>query len=48
MHMYCMLCTAGRTGRAGASGTAHTFFTPADAKHARELIKVRKGSKVDE
>jgi ATP-dependent RNA helicase DDX5/DBP2 len=30
----------GRTGRAGACGFAWSFFTQADAKHARELIKV--------
>lgn len=30
----------GRTGRAGARGTALTFFTHANAKFARELIKV--------
>ena len=30
----------GRTGRAGASGMAYTFFTAANAKHARELIGI--------
>ncbi|EXB93551.1 DEAD-box ATP-dependent RNA helicase 20 [Morus notabilis] len=30
----------GRTGRAGARGTALTFFTHANAKFARELIKI--------
>lgn len=30
----------GRTGRAGATGTAFTFFTHANAKFARELIKI--------
>lgn len=30
----------GRTGRAGAKGTAFTFFTHANAKFARELIKI--------
>ncbi|VVA25906.1 PREDICTED: DEAD-box [Prunus dulcis] len=30
----------GRTGRAGATGTALTFFTHANAKFARELIKI--------
>jgi superfamily II DNA/RNA helicase len=33
---------AGRTGRAGQTGIAHTFFTSADGKHARELIKIMK------
>eukprot|EP00249_Psilotum_nudum_P018978 c27050_g1_i1 orf=132-1856(+) len=32
----------GRTGRAGAKGMAYTFFTAANAKHARELIAVLK------
>ena len=27
----------GRTGRAGARGDSHTFFTSADARHARQL-----------
>ncbi|KAL1333862.1 hypothetical protein HN51_062737 [Arachis hypogaea] len=30
----------GRTGRAGAKGTAYTFFTHANAKYARALIKI--------
>jgi len=30
----------GRTGRAGATGTAITFFTPDNAKCARDLVKV--------
>lgn len=30
----------GRTGRAGAKGIAHSFFTAANAKHARELCSV--------
>lgn len=30
----------GRTGRAGAKGTAVTFFTLANAKFARDLIKL--------
>ncbi|XP_050223383.1 DEAD-box ATP-dependent RNA helicase 30 [Mercurialis annua] len=30
----------GRTGRAGARGTALTFFTHANAKFARELVKI--------
>ncbi|KAH7867494.1 hypothetical protein Vadar_034242 [Vaccinium darrowii] len=30
----------GRTGRAGARGTAFTFFTHANAKFARDLIKI--------
>ncbi|KAG5056748.1 hypothetical protein JHK86_011744 [Glycine max] len=30
----------GRTGRAGAKGTAYTFFTHANAKFARDLIKI--------
>ncbi|GAV64600.1 DEAD domain-containing protein/Helicase_C domain-containing protein [Cephalotus follicularis] len=30
----------GRTGRAGATGTAYTFFTQANAKFARDLIKI--------
>ncbi|XP_052182630.1 DEAD-box ATP-dependent RNA helicase 20 [Diospyros lotus] len=30
----------GRTGRAGARGTAFTFFTHANAKYARDLIKI--------
>ncbi|KAK9278514.1 hypothetical protein L1049_028081 [Liquidambar formosana] len=30
----------GRTGRAGAKGTAFTFFTHANAKFAREFIKI--------
>ncbi|KAI8529077.1 hypothetical protein RHMOL_Rhmol12G0197600 [Rhododendron molle] len=30
----------GRTGRAGAKGTAFTFFTLANAKFARDLIKI--------
>lgn len=30
----------GRTGRAGAKGTALTFFTHANAKFAKDLIKI--------
>lgn len=30
----------GRTGRAGAKGTAYSFFTRANAKFARDLIKI--------
>lgn len=30
----------GRTGRAGKKGVAHTFFTPADSKNARQLVEV--------
>eukprot|EP00897_Mesotaenium_endlicherianum_P008198 jgi/Mesen1/7406/ME000388S06621 len=30
----------GRTGRAGARGLAYTFFTAANAKHARELVGI--------
>ena len=30
----------GRTGRAGAKGMAYTFFTPQDAKYARELVRL--------
>lgn len=30
----------GRTGRAGAKGIAVTFFTQANSKHARELVKI--------
>lgn len=30
----------GRTGRAGARGNAFTFFTHANAKFSRELIKI--------
>lgn len=30
----------GRTGRAGAKGIAFTFFTPSNARYARELIKI--------
>ncbi|WOL03649.1 protein SON [Canna indica] len=30
----------GRTGRAGAKGTAITFFTQANARFARELVKI--------
>lgn len=30
----------GRTGRAGATGTAFTFFTHANAKFARDLVKI--------
>ncbi|KAJ7956183.1 DEAD-box ATP-dependent RNA helicase [Quillaja saponaria] len=30
----------GRTGRAGATGTAYTFFTHANAKYARDLMKI--------
>ena len=30
----------GRTGRAGARGTALTFFTQANAKFSRDLIKI--------
>jgi ATP-dependent RNA helicase DDX5/DBP2 len=35
----------GRTGRAGATGIAHTFFDDyGDRKHAKEFVKVLKGS----
>ncbi|KAJ1413205.1 RNA helicase, DEAD-box type, Q motif [Sesbania bispinosa] len=34
----------GRTGRAGAKGTAYTFFTHANAKFARDLIKILQGA----
>ena len=30
----------GRTGRAGASGVADTLFTQADAKHAKEIVRI--------
>lgn len=30
----------GRTGRAGATGMAYSFFTAANAKHARDLIGI--------
>jgi ATP-dependent RNA helicase DDX5/DBP2 len=30
----------GRTGRAGAKGTAYSFFTRANAKYAKDLIKI--------
>ena len=30
----------GRTGRAGASGVADTLFTRADAKHAKEIVRI--------
>ncbi|RRT66630.1 hypothetical protein B296_00006544 [Ensete ventricosum] len=30
----------GRTGRAGAKGTAYTFFTAANARFAKDLIKI--------
>lgn len=30
----------GRTGRAGAKGTAFTFFTVANARFAKELVKI--------
>lgn len=30
----------GRTGRAGAKGTAFTFFTQANIRFARELVKI--------
>lgn len=30
----------GRTGRAGAKGTAYTFFTLANVKFARELVRI--------
>lgn len=35
----------GRTGRAGAKGTAITFFTTANAKVARDLIKILREAK---
>ncbi|XP_073122176.1 DEAD-box ATP-dependent RNA helicase 20 isoform X1 [Henckelia pumila] len=40
----------GRTGRAGAKGTAYTFFTAANAKFAKDLIKILKeaGQKLSE
>ncbi|CAI9112722.1 OLC1v1013204C2 [Oldenlandia corymbosa var. corymbosa] len=34
----------GRTGRAGARGTAFTFFTHANCKYARDLIKILQGA----
>ena len=30
----------GRTGRAGAKGLAFSFFTPSNARSARELVKI--------
>lgn len=30
----------GRTGRAGATGVSYTFFTAANAKHARGLLTI--------
>lgn len=30
----------GRTGRAGAKGTAYTFFTHANGRFARDLVKI--------
>jgi ATP-dependent RNA helicase DDX5/DBP2 len=30
----------GRTGRAGAKGIAYTFFTAANARHAKELLPI--------
>ena len=30
----------GRTGRAGAKGTAYTYFTAANARFAKDLIKI--------
>lgn len=30
----------GRTGRAGATGTAYSFFTAANGRLAREIVKV--------
>ena len=30
----------GRTGRAGVAGVADTLFTPDDARHAAELVRV--------
>jgi hypothetical protein len=30
----------GRTGRAGAKGTSYSFFTPANGRLARDIIKV--------
>lgn len=32
----------GRTGRSHKTGTAYTFFTPNNAKQARELVEVLK------
>ncbi|KAJ3695635.1 hypothetical protein LUZ60_001012 [Juncus effusus] len=34
----------GRTGRAGATGIAHTFFSPTDARFAKDLIKILEGA----
>ncbi|XP_058093667.1 DEAD-box ATP-dependent RNA helicase 20-like [Magnolia sinica] len=34
----------GRTGRAGAKGTAFTFFTHANARFAKDLIKILQGA----
>lgn len=34
----------GRTGRAGARGTAFTFFTHANAKYVKDLIKILQGA----
>ena len=35
----------GRTGRAGAAGAADTLFTPQDARHAAELVRVLREAK---
>ena len=35
----------GRTGRAGHKGVAHTFFTSANAKGARDLVKILREAK---
>ena len=32
----------GRTGRGGAAGAADTLFTPQDARHATDLVRVLK------
>jgi len=35
----------GRSGRGGAAGAADTLFTPQDARHAAELVRVLRESK---
>ncbi|KAH8117723.1 DEAD-domain-containing protein [Phellopilus nigrolimitatus] len=37
----------GRTGRAGQTGTSYTFFTPDNAKSARDLVKILVEAKAD-
>ncbi|KAH8108638.1 hypothetical protein DFH11DRAFT_1731781 [Phellopilus nigrolimitatus] len=37
----------GRTGRAGQTGTSYTFFTPDNAKSARDLVKILIEAKAD-